>query len=165
MRRWWKGFGVRVAYHGRNLLFGSGRVRYIRSKSRTLRSRIRSRIRQMIYSSFRSDSKPIPRALQNVREANYVAKRKYVPGPYRGKVTLFRAAVRWPVDSPGLDMGWERLALGGVEIREVPGDHVNMLLRPQVGLLAEQLRECIDKAAGAEIPTSEQESTSGSVPG
>ena len=93
MRRWWKGFGVRVAYHGRNLLFGSGRVHYIRSKSRTLRSRIRSRIRQMIYSSFRIDSKPIPRALQNVREANYVAKRKYVPGPYRGKVTLFRAAV------------------------------------------------------------------------
>ena len=159
MRRRWKGFGVRVAYHGRNLLFGSGRVNYIRSKSRTLRRRIRSRIWQMIYNSYQSHSRPLPRALQDVREAGYLANRRYVPGPYRGKVTLFRAAVRSVADSARPDMGWERLALGGVEIREVPGDHAKMLARPQVGLLAEQLRECIDRAAGAEIATSHQEAT------
>jgi thioesterase domain-containing protein len=62
-------------------------------------------------------------------------------------------------------MGWERLALGGVEIREVPGNHVNMMLWPQVALLAEQLRECIDRATGAVTPTAQREATSGSVPG
>ena len=164
MRRRWKGWGMRLAYHGRNLLLGSGRVNYIRSKSRTLRRRIRSRIWQMRYDSYRSHSKPLPRAFLDVREASYLANREYVPGPYRGKVTLFRAAVRAVADSAGPDMGWERLALGGVEIREVPGDHVNMLVPPQVGLFAEQLRQCIDRATGAEIPTAQQQATSGSVP-
>jgi len=41
----------------------------------------------------------------------------------------------------------------------VPGDHVNMMLWPQVALLAEQLRECIDRAAGAESPTAQREAT------
>lgn len=63
--------------------------------------------------------------------------------------------------SPG--MGWGRLALGGVEIRQVPGDHVDMLHRPHVALLAEQLRECIDKAIGAELQTL-REATPRSMP-
>jgi amino acid adenylation domain-containing protein len=161
VRRRWRRFSVRVAYHGRNLLLGPERVDYFRSKARTLRERIRSQIRQRIYSRAWSHPKPLSRALQGVREANYRAKEAYVPRPYRGKVTLFRAAVRSAVDSPRRDMGWERLALGGVEIREVPGDHVSMLRRPQIALLAEQLRECIEGATGAET---QYETASGSVP-
>ena len=90
-----------------------------------------------------------------MRQANYRATQKYAPGRYRGKVTLFRAAVRWSADSARRDMGWERLALGGVEIREVPGDHVKMMLPPQVGLLAEQLCECIDRATGVSWDSTE----------
>jgi len=145
-RRRLKRYGVRLAYHGKNLLLGSERSSYIRSKSRTLRRRIRSRIWQMIYSSYRGRSKPLPRVLQDVREAGYLANKQYVPKPYGGKVTLFRAGLRSAADAGSQDMGWGRLARGGVEIREVPGDHVNMLLRPQVGLLAEQLHDCIGKA-------------------
>ena len=102
--------------------------------------------------------------MQDVTESGYLASREYVAGPYRGKVTLFRAGVRSAADAARADMGWGRLALGGVEIREVPGDHVNMLLRPQVGLLAEQLRDCIDKAIGAEVVATSREATSGSTP-
>ncbi|HYK42873.1 MAG TPA: alpha/beta fold hydrolase, partial [Thermoanaerobaculia bacterium] len=155
--RRWKKIGVRAAYHGRNLLFGPDRGNYIRSKSRTLRRRMRSRIWQMIYNSYRGRSKPLPRALQDVREAGYLANREYVPAPYPGRVTLFRAGVRSADDSRSEDMGWGRLALGGVEVREVPGDHVNMLLRPQVGLLAEQLRECIDRAIAGVTSSPESE--------
>ena len=113
-------------------------------KSRTLRRRIHNRVWQLIYESYRSRAKPLPGILKDVQEASYFASRKYSPAPYRGKVTLFRAEVRPVVDATAADMGWSRLALGGVEIREVPGDHVDMLLRPKVGLLADQLRECID---------------------
>jgi len=143
--------GARLAYHGKNLLLGSERGDYIRSKSRTLRRRIRSRIWQAIYKSFRVRSKPLPRVLQDVREAGYLANRSYIPGPYGGKVTLFRAGMRSAMDGGSQDMGWGRLALGGVEIRQVPGDHVDMLLRPQVELLAEQLRHCIEKATGQQL--------------
>jgi aspartate racemase len=138
---------ARLAYHGKNLLLGSGRGDYIRSKSRTLRRRIRSRIWQATYKSFQSRSKPLPRILHDVREAGYLANRSYIPGSFGGKVTLFRAGMRSAMDAGSPDMGWGRLALGGVEIRQVPGDHVDMLLKPQVGFLAEQLRACIDKVA------------------
>ena len=150
IRRKWKRRGDRLLVHAKAVLFGEDRAQYIRSRSRTLRRRIRSRIWQMIYKSYRERSKPLPTVFQDVREAGYLANREYVPGPYRGKVTLFRAGVRSAQDAATPDMGWSRLAQGGVEVREVPGDHVNMLLRPQVGLLAEQLRDCIDRALGRE---------------
>jgi hypothetical protein len=38
------------------------------------------------------------------------------------------------------------MALGGVEIHEVPGDHLSMFQEPHVQVLAEKLRACIDKA-------------------
>ena len=162
-RRWSTRLRARVATHTRNLLVGPGRIDYLRGKARTLLLRVSGGIQKTIVPV--PGSKPLTRTLRDVREANYRARRNYVPGPYRGRVTLFRAAVRWSADSPARDMGWERLALGGVEIREVPGNHVNMMLWPQVALLAEQLRECIDRATGAVTPTAQREATSGSVPG
>jgi len=147
IHRYLKRSGARLAYHGKNLLLGSGRGDYIRSKSRTLRRRIRSRFWQVVYKSFRSRSKPLPRVLQDVREAGYLANRSYIPRSFGGKVTLFRAGLRSAIDAGSLDMGWGRLALGGVEIRQVPGDHVDMLLKPQVEFLAEQLRGSIDEVA------------------
>jgi thioesterase domain-containing protein len=150
-RRRLKRYEERLAHHGRNLLFRSRRTSYIRARSRTLRRRIRSRIWQMIFKLYRSRSKPLPRALQDVREAGYLANRQYVAKPYGGKVTLFRAGLRSAADAGSQDMGWGRLARGGVEIRQVPGDHADMLLRPQVELLAEQLRHCIEKATGEQL--------------
>ena len=151
MRRRLKRHGARLAYHGRNLLLGSERGSYIVRKSRTLRRRIRSRIWQAIYKSYRVRSKPLPRVLQDVRQAGWLALKEYVGKPYSGKVTVFRAEVRSVADMGSPDMGWDRLALGGVEIRRVPGDHVDMLLRPQVEFLAEQLRDCIEKATGQQL--------------
>jgi amino acid adenylation domain-containing protein len=159
IHRDWKRSGARLAYHGKNLLLGSERGHYIRSKSRTLRRRIRSRIWQAIYKSFRNWSKPLPRVLQDVREAGYLANRSYIPGPFGGKVTLFRAGVRSAADWGTLDMGWDRLALGGVEIRQVPGDHVDMLLKPKVEFLAGQLRDCIDKAVSSWLPATSREAS------
>jgi thioesterase domain-containing protein len=40
-------------------------------------------------------------------------------------------------------MGWDQLALGGVEVRLVPGAHYNILEQPHVAALAAQLRECL----------------------
>jgi thioesterase domain-containing protein/acyl carrier protein len=158
VRRRFLKYGARIALHGQRLLFGSERRSYLRSKSRTLRRRIRSRIWQAIYGLYRDRSKPLPRVLQDVREAGYLANKEYVPKPFGGKVTLFRAGLRSEGEPGSHDMGWARLARGGVEIRDVPGDHVNMLLRPQVGLLAEQLRECIDKTMPTEPATVRQSS-------
>ncbi|HET7451819.1 MAG TPA: hypothetical protein VFL12_03710, partial [Thermoanaerobaculia bacterium] len=102
------------------------------------------------YRAFAERSRPMPRALRSVREAGYLANRRYVAGPYAGSVTLFRAAVRSVADATDRDMGWERLAGGGVEVHHVAGDHENMLVEPHVRVLARELRAAIDRAVARE---------------
>ena len=69
------------------------------------------------------------------------AARQYVPKPYNGRVDLFRAEQHASL-SP--DLGWRKLALGGVEIHTVPGDHLSIIREPHVRLLAAGLRTVID---------------------
>lgn len=69
----------------------------------------------------------------------------YEPKVYPGRITLFRTSEQ-PHDSiPAPDLGWGRLAAGGVEIQEVPGDHISMIDDPHVQALARRLRACIDR--------------------
>jgi len=146
-------FFARVDYHMENLLLQKQRGEYIRKKARTVRRRIRSRLWQLAYRLFDERSRAMPRALRSVREAGYLANRRYVAGPYGGTATLFRAAVRSVADATGRDMGWGRLARGGVEVHHVAGDHENMLVEPHVRVLARELRVAIDEAATAEART------------
>ena len=44
-------------------------------------------------------------------------------------------------------MGWGRLAAGGVEVHDMPGDHLSMLSEPNVRTVASTLRACLDRAA------------------
>jgi thioesterase domain-containing protein/acyl carrier protein len=90
---------------------------------------------------------PMPYALHYslIVEANQKLGSDYALQVYPGKVTLFRAsdqAVRYDQVS---DLGWSAMAVGGLEIHEVPGDHLGMFQEPHVQMLAEKLRACIDK--------------------
>ena len=82
--------------------------------------------------------------LWNVLRANLLAAAKYRPGGYGGRVAVFRAA-----DGPraAADLGWSRLARGGVSTHTVPGDHAGILKPPGVVALAEALRREIDGGA------------------
>jgi thioesterase domain-containing protein len=84
------------------------------------------------------------RRLLRVFKTDVRAYRSYRPRPYPGRVTLFRASGA-PFD-PGLgrDLGWGRLTPGPVEVHEVPGGHVTLLAEPNVAVLAERLRACLD---------------------
>jgi thioesterase domain-containing protein/glycosyltransferase involved in cell wall biosynthesis len=57
---------------------------------------------------------------------------------YPGRITLFRAAP----SSEG-DLGWGRVSEQPVEIHDVPGGHYEILSEPQVGALAECLRQAL----------------------
>jgi len=79
-------------------------------------------------------------------ESHVNAHRAYVPEPFAGRVTLFRAEeeiVRSGAASDSLD--WERWA-GGVDVVRVPGDHNTMVRPPHVEGLAHRLREAIERA-------------------
>jgi oxalate---CoA ligase len=56
-------------------------------------------------------------------------------------VTVFRAAEQPHDPSLPPDLGWGALAQGGVEVVEVPGDHLSMIHAPHVLALAASLRE------------------------
>ena len=78
------------------------------------------------------------------REINRRAWQAYQPRTYPGRLTIFRAVEqpRWPgyrFDDPTL--GWGPLALGGVEVHEVPGDHLSHIFDPEKAqVLARSLR-------------------------
>ncbi len=57
-------------------------------------------------------------------------------------------------------LGWGRLAAGGVDVRELPGQHLSIFQDPHVRVLAEKLAECLEIARG---PASARSASSGSI--
>ncbi len=83
--------------------------------------------------------------LQEVEAANYVAEQRYRPRQYSGAATLFRA-MKQPVgtyDDPSL--GWDQLVAGGLQVYNVPGDHLSMTDEPHVRLLAAHVQSFIHR--------------------
>jgi len=79
-------------------------------------------------------------------EINEGAVKNYVPRPYGGCVTLFRSRRQHTVSSHDSEMGWGRLARGGLKVVVIPGDHGDLLDEPFVGVLAPKLQACLDEA-------------------
>ncbi|RPI30874.1 MAG: alpha/beta fold hydrolase, partial [Chloroflexota bacterium] len=72
--------------------------------------------------------------------------RNYTVRPYPGKITLFGAAKQDHPAELGPDLGWGCLALGGMEIFNVSGDHLSMIHKPHVRKLAEAMKICLPSA-------------------
>jgi non-ribosomal peptide synthetase component F/thioesterase domain-containing protein len=72
--------------------------------------------------------------------------RTYNAKPYPGKVVLFRAIDREPFESITVNpyFGWHKLAQDGVEIYDVPGDHIGILKDPNVRVLTQALKTYLD---------------------
>jgi thioesterase domain-containing protein len=77
-------------------------------------------------------------SVRNVREINYVAGVTYTVQSYAGKVTLFRAECD-PDELLPPDLNWGQFALGGIEIKNLPGDHGRILYQPGLSALAAEL--------------------------
>jgi amino acid adenylation domain-containing protein len=139
----------RVHLHVGNLLLleSKGKVKYAREKAElvssrmkwTIRKAVESRVNKLVHgtpSNGNSDSdanqKRIDTAIRALRE--------YVPDIYPGHVTLFRASKQPAGYNTDRDLGWEKLAAGGVAVHEIPGYHGSIVMEPRVRILAEQLR-------------------------
>jgi amino acid adenylation domain-containing protein len=88
------------------------------------------------------DAKPdqVRRFVQVVK-GNMLAARGYVPHAFPGRVTLFRASEQLDKERSAEDLGWGALAMGGVTVHQVPGDHATLIREPNVRVLAEKLRQ------------------------
>ncbi len=72
----------------------------------------------------------------------------YQPQPYPGKAVLFRAMDESHFDTLA---AWHDLVVGGVEIHDIPGDHLGILQEPHVKVLAEKLKTAIAQAIPARV--------------
>jgi hypothetical protein len=72
----------------------------------------------------------------------YSAFRDYIPRPYAGRLTLFRANARPLLSGYPPDLGWGRF-VNAVEIRQISGNHSTILHPPHVGDLTRQLSELL----------------------
>jgi acyl transferase domain-containing protein/thioesterase domain-containing protein/acyl carrier protein len=80
----------------------------------------------------------------DINTVNRIAASLYRPAIYPGRLTIFRSISRSLLDGDDEMLGWGGRALGGIEIHDVIGTHLDMLDEPNVRILAEQLRACLD---------------------
>ena len=76
------------------------------------------------------------------------AMKAYLPQPYRGHVTLFRAKARPLTSTYDPETAWKEMDLGGLNVIDVPGSHEGMFRVPHVNHLAGQLKKLINQASG-----------------
>lgn len=91
----------------------------------------------------------VPRALREVFQANSRAAGQYALKPYPGKVTLLRASDQSLRSGDDVYSAWRDLVQGGLDIQEIPGSHNGILLEPEVSILAQRLKSCIDNSLSA----------------
>jgi amino acid adenylation domain-containing protein len=115
---------------------------YLVKKVRFAPRKMKSQVWRRLYQSYENFGRPLPRMLNDIKEINSLAVRKYVPQVYDGKVTLFWASedMRTSID---LVEGWRILAGGGIEVHEIPGSHLDIVKEPHVGELARKLGSCL----------------------
>lgn len=109
-----------------------------------------SRIREIAPASYHLNPEWLELQLQNIH-LHQRAGRKYRPFPYDGSMVLFRAAETLPEDAKimaeeGIDpvtlhyYGWNSLSTRKVEVEIIPGYHFNIVLEPEVGILAQRMQ-------------------------
>jgi amino acid adenylation domain-containing protein len=83
------------------------------------------------------------RRLWQVFYTNARARQNYIPQVYPGRLTLFNARDGRPGNSGDSSNGWNQVAAGGIDIKELPGDHYSMVREPHVRSLSELLNACL----------------------
>ncbi len=132
-------------------------VRASRHLANLLRLELKEKLtylKKKLTRRFDSDnSQPLLKAdhISALKAAHEKANKDYVPKVYPGRAILFRVREpfkgdwsQWCELDPRL--GWGKLVAGGLEIQEVPGNHMNMFDEPYVRVLAEKLKASLDQA-------------------
>lgn len=92
------------------------------------------------FSKFKIASRP------SLEQILYLAAISYQPKPSECSTVLFRAKEA-PITSVGDPyLGWHELLTGRCEIYEIPGDHAGIFSEPNVKVLAQQMRICLNNA-------------------
>jgi amino acid adenylation domain-containing protein len=102
---------------------------------------------RILCNLYRKVGRPLPIYLENFthRELNHQALRHYVGGVYAGRASVFKAVESATAFGADLELGWGGVITGGIEVHEIPSDHLGMLKEPHVRILGEKLQAAVDR--------------------
>ncbi|MEG4217554.1 amino acid adenylation domain-containing protein [Microcoleus sp. Pol14C6] len=105
---------------------------------------------RILCNLYRAVGRPLPIYLENFthRELNHQALKYYAGGVYTGGASVFKAVESAEAFGADLELGWGRVITGGIEVHEIPSDHLGMLKEPHVQILGEKLQAAVDRAQG-----------------
>ena len=112
-----------------------------------VKEKIVSRSHRLLYSISARLRMPIKHSVHNPYHVNWFAAVNYVPKPYAERFYLLKARDHYWEPRTPYDLGWGSWASEGVEVREIPGDHVSLFTEPNVSILARHLNECLQRAS------------------
>lgn len=125
------------------------RVRFLEQKWEVANFRLGIRFRSWLneLKVFRRPTRADSRTLLDVKEVNDVAMMQYVPKPYFGHVVLIRPKGHfWGESDPVL--GWGQVICGRFDVCINAAYPKGIMVDPYVGPLAQDLKECLEKAHG-----------------
>ena len=85
--------------------------------------------------------------MRRIDEKYEIAYQAYKLAPFDEKIHLFRATDNVYFVEDYKYLGWQKYALKGVEVYDVPGDHKTMLLSPYDKSFARKLQEVLDNVS------------------
>jgi len=120
---------------------------------KTFRSRIKNELWRLFFlkipagsaAAQKSDSRPLPRTETMLQAANIDAAVHYKPTHFPGRLSVFRFEERTVVDKFDRYLGWSGLA-DGIDVYDIPGNHVTATEEPHVAVLGEKFRLAIERA-------------------
>jgi amino acid adenylation domain-containing protein len=104
------------------------------------------RLRKQVKLAKRAAEGEVSAGPFGAKELLVLAGREYDPAPYAGDTVLFRAQdeVR---DDADRDLGWARIVREGLQVVDVPGDHLTVFDEPNVSILASKLTDRLLRGA------------------
>ncbi|GET39923.1 type I polyketide synthase [Microseira wollei] len=125
------------------------------SKPRNLVQRVGKKLWELTQSKLKYRQAPRSELVMKYRQPNvnrllrvilknFIASGDYVPSVYAEKIHLFRTNEKlWEVERDNT-LGWSNFAKGGVEIHQIPGHHLSVLRTPNVQVVAQKLKACLN---------------------
>jgi thioesterase domain-containing protein/acyl carrier protein len=104
---------------------------------------VKENIKRTAYWVYGGMRLPLGHARQEFLNAMDQAFMNYHPQVYAGRLTLFRGTKQLLGYDNDPQLGWGKLAAGGVEIHRIPGYDGSVILEPRVRVTVEKLRACL----------------------
>ncbi|NQE37635.1 non-ribosomal peptide synthetase [Microcoleus asticus] len=97
--------------------------------------------------------RPLPIYLENFShgELNNEALRHYVAGVYPGRASIFKAVESAAAFGADRELGWGGVITGGIEVYDIPSNHLGMLKEPHVRVLGEKLQAAVARFQGKNL--------------